>query len=197
MEYMHGGDIYTYENVTDYSVNLNPFGPGEEVLLAMEESLKHAGEYPDSKSRKLRSALAEHLQVPQEFLIFGNGAAELIFLLTHSLRPKKALLTIPSFAEYHRALQAVDCECVYYPLSEKHGFVPQTSYLELLKEGQIAAFTVVFCLFAVKAVRQVKVMMLRQRHGGSGRNRDPFVSRAKQQIELNAGIHQRFSVKTA
>ncbi len=134
MEYMHGGDIYTYENVTDYSVNLNPFGPGEEVLLAMEESLKHAGEYPDSKSRKLRSALAEHLQVPQEFLIFGNGAAELIFLLTHSLRPKKALLTIPSFAEYHRALQAVDCECVYYPLSEKHGFVPQTSYLELLKE---------------------------------------------------------------
>ena len=31
MEYMHGGDIYTYENVTDYSVNLNPFGPGEEV----------------------------------------------------------------------------------------------------------------------------------------------------------------------
>ena len=74
MEYMHGGDIYTYENVTDYSVNLNPFGPGEEVLLAMEESLKHAGEYPDSKSRKLRSALAEHLQVPQEFLIFGNGA---------------------------------------------------------------------------------------------------------------------------
>ena len=134
MEYMHGGDIYTYENVTDYSVNLNPFGPGEEVLLAMAENLKHAGEYPDSKSRKLRSALAEHLQVPQEFLIFGNGAAELIFLLTHSLRPKKALLTIPSFAEYHRALQAVDCECVYYPLSEKHGFVPQTSYLELLKE---------------------------------------------------------------
>ena len=32
------------------------------------------------------------------------------------------------------ALQAVDCECVYYPLSEKHGFVPQTSYLEFLKE---------------------------------------------------------------
>ena len=27
MEYMHGGDIYTYDHVTDYSVNLNPFGP--------------------------------------------------------------------------------------------------------------------------------------------------------------------------
>ena len=43
MEYMHGGDIYTYENVTDYSVNLNPFGPGEEVLLAMEETQKCTG----------------------------------------------------------------------------------------------------------------------------------------------------------
>ena len=71
MEYMHGGDIYTYENVTDYSVNLNPFRYQEKrCFLAMAEILKHAGEYPDSKSRKLRSALAEHLQVPQEFLNF-------------------------------------------------------------------------------------------------------------------------------
>ncbi len=28
--------------------------------------------------------------------------------------------------------------------------------------------------------------MLRQRHGGSGGNRDPLVSRAKQQIKLEA-----------
>ena len=134
MEYMHGGDIYTYDHVTDYSVNLNPFGPGETVLLAMEESLRHAGEYPDSSSRKLRRALAEYLQISEEFLIFGNGAAELIFLLAHSLRPKKAVLTIPSFAEYHRALEAVDCECVYYPLCEKCGWIPQESYLDLLTE---------------------------------------------------------------
>ena len=98
MEYMHGGDIYTYENVTDYSVNLNPFGPGEEVLLAMAENLKHAGEVSgQQKAGKLRSALAEHLQVPQEFLIFGNGAAELIFLLIHSLRPKKGAPDDPVF----------------------------------------------------------------------------------------------------
>ena len=69
MEYMHGGDIYTYENVTDYSVNPQSLWTRRGGALAMEESLKHAGEYPDSKSRKLRSALAEHLQVPQEFLI--------------------------------------------------------------------------------------------------------------------------------
>lgn len=134
MEYMHGGDIYTYENVTDYSVNLNPFGPGETVLSAVKESLQHIGEYPDGQSRKLRKALAESLQIPESFFIFGNGAAELFFLLAHAVRPRKAVLTIPSFAEYHRALQAVDCECICHPLCEESGFVPQNSYLELLTE---------------------------------------------------------------
>ena len=28
MEYVHGGDIYTHKGMTDFSVNLNPFGPG-------------------------------------------------------------------------------------------------------------------------------------------------------------------------
>ena len=32
MEYVHGGDIYTYGDVLDFSVNVNPYGPSEEVL---------------------------------------------------------------------------------------------------------------------------------------------------------------------
>lgn len=134
MEYIHGGDIYTYGDVIDYSVNLNPFGPGEIVLTAMEDGLRHVGEYPDSRCRVLRKTLAEYLHISEEFLIFGNGAAELIFLLAQTIRPKKAVLTIPSFAEYDRALQAVECECVYYSLCEEDGFVPEESYLDLLTE---------------------------------------------------------------
>ena len=134
MEYVHGGDIYTYENVTDYSVNLNPFGPQEEVLLAMAESLRHAGAYPDSRCTRLRTALSAYLEVPKEHLIFGNGAAELIFLLVQTIRPRKAVLTVPSFAEYHRALEAVGCECVYEPLCEEENFILQESYLERLNE---------------------------------------------------------------
>ena len=34
MEYVHGGDIYTYGDVLDFSVNVNPYGPSEEVLEA-------------------------------------------------------------------------------------------------------------------------------------------------------------------
>ena len=34
MEYGHGGDIYTYEGMLDFSVNINPFGPPQRVLEA-------------------------------------------------------------------------------------------------------------------------------------------------------------------
>lgn len=37
MEYVHGGDIYTYGDVLDFSVNVNPYGPSEEVLEAAKD----------------------------------------------------------------------------------------------------------------------------------------------------------------
>lgn len=39
MEYVHGGDIYTYGDVLDFSVNVNPYGPSEEVLEAAKRSM--------------------------------------------------------------------------------------------------------------------------------------------------------------
>lgn len=39
MEYVHGGDIYTHKGMTDFSVNLNPFGPGRAVVEAARKSI--------------------------------------------------------------------------------------------------------------------------------------------------------------
>lgn len=61
---------------------------------------------------------------------------------------------------------------------------------------QRAAFTVGFRLFTVEAVRHVAVVMFGQRDGGGGGDRNAFIRRAEQQIEVNAGIYQRFSIKT-
>ena len=38
MEYLHGGDIYTYEGMIDFSVNINPFGPDDKVLEAVQRA---------------------------------------------------------------------------------------------------------------------------------------------------------------
>ena len=133
MEYVHGGDVYTYEGMTDFSANINPLGVSDAVLRAAGQAVQKIGQYPDSKCRKLRRVLAEQLKVEQDCLMFGNGAAELIFLLVMTLRPKKALLPAPSFAEYKQALAAVGCEVIYYPLLKEHDFELNETYLEYLK----------------------------------------------------------------
>ena len=47
MEYVHGGDIYTYGDVLDFSVNVNPYGPSEEVLEAAKRSMDEVSLYPE------------------------------------------------------------------------------------------------------------------------------------------------------
>lgn len=134
MEYVHGGDIYTYRGMTDFSVNLNPFGPSEAVREAAKRSIEKIGQYPDSSSRELRAALAEKLGVAPEHLIFGNGAAELIFLAVQAQKPKRAVLTAPSFAEYRQALEASGCTYEQYRTAEEKNFSLQEDFLELLTE---------------------------------------------------------------
>ena len=93
MEYQHGGDIYSQEVDLDFSANLNPFGLPEAVRRAAADSLGDCTVYPDSSSRKLTAALAAYHGVPQEQVICGNGAADLIFGLALALKPKRALVT--------------------------------------------------------------------------------------------------------
>ena len=88
----HGGDIYSGRYDYDFSVNVNPFGPPESVRQAVRESVEYLTNYPDSSCQALRKALSEKLAVRPDHLIFGNGAAELIFALVQAVRPKKALL---------------------------------------------------------------------------------------------------------
>ena len=35
----HGGDIYTNDGLFDFSANINPLGPGEKVMKALQESI--------------------------------------------------------------------------------------------------------------------------------------------------------------
>ena len=104
MEYVHGGDIYTHKGMTDFSVNLNPFGPGRAVVEAARKSMDQIGNYPDASCRKLKSALAKRLEVPAEHIICGNGAADLIFTAVLADCPRKALIPVPAFAEYEHSI---------------------------------------------------------------------------------------------
>ena len=76
MQYTHGGDIYTYGEMIDFSVNINPLGPSKKVIEAAKRALLQSAAYPDCKCRKLREKLADRLRVDERMFAFGNGAAE-------------------------------------------------------------------------------------------------------------------------
>jgi threonine-phosphate decarboxylase len=117
MMIQHGGDLYAYpHDLLDFSVNVNPLGLPPAIREAAKQAIDHCAQYPDPQCRALRAALSEYEQVPPSQIVFGNGAADLIFRLVQILRPKRALLTVPSFSEYEQALNAADCALSYHKL---------------------------------------------------------------------------------
>lgn len=132
MKHKHGGDIYSQEVKMDYSANINPLGMPKEVVQAAYEGILNSANYPDIHCGKLRDALSFKEGIEKEHIICGNGAAELIFSLAAAIKPKKALLAAPGFAEYEQALRINGCEVVYYLLKEEQGFELQEDYLKAI-----------------------------------------------------------------
>ena len=117
MEYGHGGDVYRNRNVElDFSINVNPLGMPNFVWEAAMKSIALSTRYPDSTCGALRARMSELTGIPGEMMIFGNGAAELIFRLVQTLCPKKAAIPAPSFMEYETALKACGTEVSFFYL---------------------------------------------------------------------------------
>lgn len=125
MEYQHGGDIYSQKVDMDYSANLSPLGlPAgvKRALLASIEEQSVCSVYPDSSCSQLRQALGAFHQIPQDWIVCGNGAADLIFALTTACRPMHGLVEAPTFSEYSQALKAVGSQVDLFFLKEEQGF---------------------------------------------------------------------------
>ena len=129
----HGGDWATYQAKhdalprLDFSANVSPLGPPEGVKQAMREAIEHVAQYPDPRCCALRKALGEHHGVDPAHILCGNGAADLIDRLALALRPKRALVTAPTFSEYAEALERVGGQVISFPLREEH---PSNAELE-------------------------------------------------------------------
>jgi len=75
--------------------NENPFGPLPEVKEVLSE-LNTLHIYPDPESRKIRQLLARHHNIPEESIVIGAGADELIDLIMRiTLDPGEKILNCP------------------------------------------------------------------------------------------------------
>ncbi|WP_276355599.1 threonine-phosphate decarboxylase CobD [Cohnella caldifontis] len=128
--YGHGGDWLTANEVygkpadgwLDFSANMNPWGPPEIVGTLMKERWREIARYPDPAVRGLRRKLAEAYGIPEESILAGNGAAELIDLAVRVQRPEEIVLARPSFSEYEDAVRKAGSRVREAFLREDEGF---------------------------------------------------------------------------
>ena len=135
MELVHGGDWAGYRaefgcDALDFSANVSPLGLPAGVAAAITNVLPTADRYPDPLCRELRAALAGAEGVPADWILCGNGAADLIFRLALAVRPRRALLPAPTFAEYEAALQTVGCAVQRVFLREENEFAVTEKFID-------------------------------------------------------------------
>jgi histidinol-phosphate aminotransferase len=89
------------QDIIKLDANENPYGPSPHVRQALAE-MPFPHIYPDPESRALRHALAQFTDVPENYLLAGAGADELIDLILRVLiEPRDTVLNCPpSFGMY-------------------------------------------------------------------------------------------------
>ncbi len=140
MKLVHGGDYVGYRekygrDAVDFSANVSPLGMPTAVAQAIGEAAYYADRYPDPLCRELCAAIARAESVPVEWVLCGNGAADLIFRLALSVRPRRAVILAPTFAEYAAALETAGCEICRYELSEQNDFALTPEFANAIDEN--------------------------------------------------------------
>ena len=138
----HGGDWaglaarYGAETpLLDCSANVSPLGLPAGVAAALSGWVTRCSRDPDPLCRALSGAIGEAEGVPAGWVLCGNGAADLIWRAALALKPARALVTAPTFAEYQAALEAAGCRVEAFRLEEKKDFVLDESFLDALEPG--------------------------------------------------------------
>ncbi|MFO1444613.1 histidinol-phosphate transaminase [Bacillus sp. Bva_UNVM-123] len=95
------------DKIVKLASNENPFGCSEKVIAALQCNEKSTPLYPDGNATDLREALAIHFHLSPSQLIFGNGADNLIQIISRALLQPGAntVMATQTFSQYkHNAI---------------------------------------------------------------------------------------------
>ncbi len=117
----HGGQ-FKRDGLSDFSVNI-PYLPLEETYKnLLIRSIDKLGNYPEIDGKQAREALSYYLNWPVDQIVLGNGATDLIYLVSRALKFKSAMVLEPTFTEYRRALAQSGTTVYDYVLESDTGF---------------------------------------------------------------------------
>ena len=114
MSNIHGGNIFKFAHeqriepyeVIDFSANINPLGPSQRGLSALEAQLRYISHYPDATNDDVLNAIADTYGMNKNQIVVGNGAAELLYAICRLPGYTGAFVPAPGFSEYKEALAA-------------------------------------------------------------------------------------------
>lgn len=125
---VHGADINSAaelygleaDKIIDFSSNINPF-----IVESMDKivatGVENLQKYPDIKYRRLRKNIADYLRVEDSYIIPGNGATEIIYLLMRNLSGRLAIIN-PTFSEYRKGAEIAGLSVVDFVMDWEKDF---------------------------------------------------------------------------
>jgi L-threonine-O-3-phosphate decarboxylase len=104
--------------ILDFSASINPLGPPDSTLAAIKSQLGNIRHYPDPNYNELKQVLGRFHNLSPEWIMPGNGSAELLTWAGRELAQLTAtVLTTPTFGDYYRALRAFNAKVLEFPIS--------------------------------------------------------------------------------
>lgn len=109
-------------SIVDFSASINPLGPPSSAIAAIQAELSSLTSYPDPQYSQLRTALARWHRLSPDWILPGNGSAELLTWAGWELsRGDVTYLGTPAFGDYWRALKTFAAKVQTFPIDLEHG----------------------------------------------------------------------------
>ena len=124
----HGADVNNIasiyninpKEIIDFSSNINP-----NVIPNLQDyivkGLQECRTYPDISYTNLRTNISEYIGIDKDFIVPGNGATEIIYLLMKNINKRLAILN-PTFSEYKRSAELNNLEVIELNLDKENNF---------------------------------------------------------------------------
>lgn len=130
----HGGNLVwaaalakcSPDRILDFSASINPLGPPDSAKAALTAGIEALTHYPDPNYTQLRDRLAQAHNIDAEWILPGNGAAELLTWIGRDLAQSAATyLCVPAFKDYTRALNTFNGTIIPQPLAPPQWELPR------------------------------------------------------------------------